>query len=145
MIFFQNRNGDPIQTNVLSCLIDGTYKYQNTPFEDELPSDWSNDHIRISKDWEEVEGSILKELSESKDSKIMLVSAYASFKAGANMQYEIPDSLDFVKGDNWETNGVRLKKDWDAVYVQCPSAYLMMSEDGNEFTLRKAFIMPCSP
>ena len=138
MIFFQNRNGDPIQTNVLSCLIDGTYKYQNTPFEDELPSDWSNDHIRISKDWEEVEGSILKELSESKDSKIMLVSAYASFKAGANMQYEIPDSLDFVKGDNWETNGVRLKKDWDAVYVQCPSAYLMMSEDGNEFTFEKS-------
>ena len=78
------------KTNVLSCLIDGTYKYQNTPFEDELPSDWSNDHIRISKDWEEVEGSILKELSESKDSKIMLVSAYASFKAGANMQYEFP-------------------------------------------------------
>lgn len=38
MIFFQNRNGDPIQTNVLSCLIDGTYKYQNTPFEDELKS-----------------------------------------------------------------------------------------------------------
>lgn len=145
MIFFQNRNGDPIQTNVLSCLIDGTYKYQNTPFEDELPSDWSNDHIRISKDWEEVEGSILKELSESKDSKIMLVSAYASFKAGANMQYEIPDSLDFVKGDNWETNGVRLKKDWDAVYVQCPSAYLMMSEDAMSLLLRKAFIMPCSP
>lgn len=98
----------------------------------------TNDHIRISKDWEEVEGSILKELSESKDSKIMLVSAYASFKAGANMQYEIPDSLDFVKGDNWETNGVRLKKDWDAVYVQCPSAYLMMSEDGNEFTFEKS-------
>lgn len=90
MIFFQNRNGDPIQTNVLSCLIDGTYKYQNTPFEDELPSDWSNDHIRISKDWEEVEGSILKELSESKDSKIMLVSAYASFKAGANSSMKFP-------------------------------------------------------
>ena len=138
MIFFQNRNGDPIQTNVLSCLIDGTYKHQNTSFEDELPSDWSNDHIRISKDWEEVEGEILKELSESKDSKIMLVSAYASFKAGANMQYEIPDGLDFVKGDNWETNGVRLKKDWDAVYVQCPSAYLMMSEDGNESTFEKS-------
>lgn len=90
MIFFQNRNGDPIQTNVLSCLIDGTYKYQNTPFEDELPSDWSNDHIRISKDWEEVEGSILKELSESKDSKIMLVSAYASFKLAPTCSMKFP-------------------------------------------------------
>lgn len=138
MIFFQNRNGDPKQTNVLSCLIDGTFKNQKTKFEDELPTNWSNEHIRISKDWEEVEGTILKELSESKDSKIMLVSAYASFKAGANMQYEIPDGLDFVKGDNWETNGVRLKKDWDAVYVQCPSAYLMMSENGNESTFEKS-------
>ena len=68
----------------------------------------------------------------------MLVSAYASFKAGANMQYEIPEGLDFVKGDNWETNGEKLKKDWDAVYVQCPSAYLMMSEDGNESTFEKS-------
>ncbi|MBR5972515.1 MAG: hypothetical protein IK017_07675 [Paludibacteraceae bacterium] len=138
MIFFQNRNGDPKQTNVLSCLIDGTFKNQKTKFEDELPIDWSNEHIRISKDWEEVEGTILKELSESKDSKIMLVSAYASFKAGANMQYEVPDGLDFIKGDNWEKNGERLKKDWDAIYVQCPSAYLMMSEDGNESTFEKS-------
>ena len=30
MIFFQNRNGDPIQANVLSCLIDGSYKNQNS-------------------------------------------------------------------------------------------------------------------
>ena len=86
MIFFQNRNGDPIQTNVLSCLIDGTYKYQNTPFEDELPSDWSNDHIRISKDWEEVEGSILKELSESKDSKILSSTYKCNFLGADNKQ-----------------------------------------------------------
>lgn len=138
MIFFQNRNGDPKQTNVLSCLIDGSFKNQKTIFEDELPTDWSNEHIRISKDWEEVEGTILKELSESKDSKIMLVSAYASFKAGANMQYEVPDGLDFIEGDNWPTNGERPKKDWDAIYVQCPSAYLMMSEDGNESTFEKS-------
>lgn len=138
MIFFQNRNGDPIQTNVLSCLIDGSYKDQKSPFIDEIPENWSNGHIKISKDWEDIEGSILKELSESKDAKIMLVSAYASFKAGANMQYWIPEGLDFIKGDNWETEGERLKKDWDAVYVQCPSAYLMMSEDGNESTFEKS-------
>lgn len=138
MIFFQNRTGDPIQTNVLSCLIDGSYKNQQHPFEDELPKDWKNDHIRISKDWEEVEGSILKELSESKDSKIMLISAYQSFKAGANLQYDVPEDLDFIQGDNWETDGEKLKKDWDAVYVQCPSAYLMMGEDGNESTYEKS-------
>ena len=61
---------------------------------------------------------ILSELSNSKDAKIMLVSAYASFKAGANMQYKIPVGLDYIKGDNWETNEERLKKDWDAVYLQ---------------------------
>lgn len=55
MIFFQNRIGDPIQTNVLSCLIDGSYKQQKSVFEDELPEDWTNEHIRISKNWEEVE------------------------------------------------------------------------------------------
>ena len=136
MIYFQNRNGDPIQANVLSCLIDGSYKNQNSSFIDELPRDWSNEHIRISKDWEEVEDKILSELSKSKDAKIMLVSAYASFKAGANMQYEVPDGLDFIQGDNWETE--RLKKDWDAMYLQCPTAYLMMNEDGNESTFEKS-------
>lgn len=136
MIFFQNRNGDPIQANVLSCLIDGSYKNQNSSFIDELPRDWSNEYIRISKDWEEVEDKILSELSKSKDAKIMLLSAYASFKAGANMQYEVPDGLDFIQGDNWETE--RLKKDWDAMYLQCPTAYLMMNEDGNESTFEKS-------
>lgn len=138
MIFFQNRIGDPIQTNVLSCLIDGSFKQQGSIFEDELPTDWNNKHIRISKDWEEVEGSILKELSESKDAKIMLVSAYASFKAGANMQYNVPEGLDFLQGDNWEKEGEQLKKDWDAVYLQCPKSYLTMTEDGNETTYEKS-------
>lgn len=138
MIFFQNRNGNPIQANVLSCLIDGSYKKQKTIFDEELPTDWKNEHVEISKDWEEVEGSILKKLSESKDSKIMLISAYASFKAGANMQYDIPNDLDFLPGDNWEKEGEQLKKDWDAVYLQCPKAYLTMNEDGNEITYEKS-------
>lgn len=138
MIFFQNRIGDPIQTSVLSCLIDGSYKNQNSAFDDDLPRDWNNEHIETTKDWDEVEGKILKKLSENKDSKIMLVSAYASFKAGANMQYEVPDGLDFIQGDNWQVPGQKLKKDWDAIYVQCPSAYLMMAEDGNEQTFEKS-------
>lgn len=138
MIFFQNRTGDSIQTNVLSCLIDGTFKNQPSTFNGELPTDWENKHIRISKDWEIVEGSILKELSENKDAKIMLVSAYASFKAGANMQYNIPEGLDFLQGDNWETENEQLKKDWDAVYLQCPKSYLTMAEDDNETTYEKS-------
>lgn len=66
MIFFQNRNGDPIQTNVLSCLIDGTYKYQNTPFEDELPSDWSNDHIRFQKIGKRLKGQFSKNSAKAR-------------------------------------------------------------------------------
>lgn len=139
MIFFQNRTGDKdkSQINVLSSLIDGTYTEMETPLEDELPSDWENRHIRISRDWEEVESNILAELSNDKDTKLMLVSAYGSFKAGANMQYEIPEGLDYISGDNWETEGVKLKKDWDAIYLQSPTGYLMMNDDGNEMTFEK--------
>lgn len=139
MLYFQNRTGDKDrdQINVLSCLIDGSYeKYPE--LEDIIPSDWENDHIRISKDWEEVESSILKELSENKNTKLMLVSAYASFKAGANMQYEIPDSLDYIAGDSWNSSSKKLKKDWDSIYLQTPTSYLMMNEDGNEQTFEKS-------
>jgi hypothetical protein len=68
----------------------------------------------------------------------MLISAYGSFKAGTNLQYEIPDGLDYIAGDNWTNEGDRLKKDWDAIYVQAPTAYLMMSEDGSESTYEKS-------
>ena len=141
MIFFQNRTGDKdkLQIQTLSSLIDGSYKDMPSKLEDELPEDWNNCHIRISKDWDEVENEILTKLSQNKDSKIMLVSAYGSFKAGTNMQYEIPEGLDYVSGDNWTEEGKRLKKDWDAVYLQSPTGYLMMSEDGYESTFEKSF------
>ncbi len=129
MIYFQNKTGDKDkeQFNIISCLIEGNYPYA---IEDELPSDWENDHIRTSKDWEEVEGSVLKELSTDKNAKIMLISAYGSFKAGANLQYDIPDGLDVVSGDNWKTDGDKMKKDWDAMFLQAPTSYLVMNEDG---------------
>ena len=141
MIFFQNRTGDKdkLQIQTLSSLIDGSYKDMPSELEDDLPEDWNNCHIRISKDWDEVENEILAELSENKDAKIMLVSAYGSFKAGTNMQYTIPEGLDFISGDNWEEEGKNLKKDWDAVYLQSPTGYLMMSEDGYESTFEKSF------
>ena len=141
MIFFQNRTGDKdrCQIHVLSCLIDGSFQEMTPQLNGEIPTDWTNSHIRISKDWDEVEKDILTELSQNKDSKIMLVSAYGSFKAGTNMQYAIPEDLDYISGDNWETEGETLKKDWDAVYLQSPTGYLMMAEDGYESTFEKSF------
>lgn len=85
-----------------------------------------------------MESNILSKLSKDKDAKLMLISAYGSFKAGANMQYEIPEGLDYISGDNWISEGEKLKKDWDAIYVQSPTAYLMMNEDGNEATYEKS-------
>lgn len=113
MIYFQNRTGDKDknQINVLSCLIDGTFKYMDCTLEDEIPTSWINEHICISKDWEDVESNILSKLSKDKDAKLMLISAYGSFKAGANMQYEIPEGLDYISGDNWISEGEKLKKD----------------------------------
>ena len=141
MIFFQNRTGDKdrLQIQTLSCLIDGSYRDMESKLDGDFPDDWNNIHIRISKDWEEVETDILSELGKNKDAKIMLVSAYGSFKAGTNMQYEIPEGLDYVSGDNWKEDGYKLKKDWDAVYLQSPTGYLMMSEDGYESTFEKSF------
>lgn len=140
MIYFQNRTGDKdkAQINILSSLIDGSFKNMPCTLEDELPSNWDNEHIRISKDWEDVKANILSELSQDKDAKLMLISAYGSFKAGANLQYEIPEGLDYASGDNWISEGEKLKKDWDAIYVQSPTAYLMMNEDGNEATFEKS-------
>ena len=140
MIFFQNRTGDKDknQIQVLSSLIDGSYVFMPSKMNDVIPDDWDNTHIRITREWETVENNILKELGDNKDAKIMLVSAYNSFKAGTNMQYNIPEGLDFVSGDNWETDRLKLKKDWDAVYLQSPTAYLMMNEDDTETSYEKS-------
>lgn len=140
MIYFQNRTGDKDrdQIQLLSCLIDGSYKDQESSLDDEVPNNWINKRIRISKDLEDVETKILPELSQDKDAKLMLITAYGSFKAGTNLQYEIPEGLDYIAGDNWANKGDKLKKDWDAVYVQSPTAYLMMSDDGSESTYEKS-------
>ncbi len=139
MIYFQNRTGyrDYDQFQVLSCLIDGSYKNMQSKFDSEIPSDWTNAHLRTSNNFEELEKGILKELGESKDAKIFFVSAYGSFKAGTNMQYDIPDGLDYVSGDDWDIEGDCLQKDWDAVYLQSPTGYLMVNEDGSELTSEK--------
>ena len=141
MIFFQNRTGekDRDQIITLSCLIDGTYEEMLSKLDGEIPTDWKNCHIWITKELEDVENNILVKLSEDKDAKIMLVSAYGSFKAGTNMQYDIPEGLDYISGDNWVEDGKKLKKDWDALYLQSPTNYLVMNEDGQELTFEKSF------
>ena len=140
MLFFQNRTGDKdkLQIHIISSLIDGSYKTMEGGLEDELPEKWENQHIRISKDWKDVEENILTRLSSDKEEKLMLVSAYGSFKAGANMQYSIPQGLKYLAGDNWEKEEGKLKKDWDAIFLQSPTAYLMMSDGISESDFEKS-------
>ena len=136
MIYFQNPTGDKSQNDfvVISCLIDGSYKNEEfSVLDGEIPTNWSNPHIEVSKDFEYVENNILGKLSTDKDAKIMLISAYGSFKAGTNLQYSIPEGMDYISGDSWEIEEDIHKKDWDAVYLQSPTAYLMMN-DGNEMS-----------
>ena len=139
MIYFQNRTGyrDYNQFQVLSCLIDGSYKNMQSKFDGDIPSDWINGHLCTSNNLEELEKGILKKLGDSKDAKLFFVSAYGSFKAGTNMQYDIPEGLEYVSGDGWDIEGERLQKDWDAVYLQSPTGYLMVNEDGSEMTSEK--------
>ncbi len=140
MIFFQNRTGDKDlnQYTTISCLIDGTFNNMPSSLDIDIPDDWFNNHLFVSKDLEEVENSILTKLSNNKDSKIMLVSAYGSFKAGTNLQYIIPDGLKCLLGESWEIEGEKQKKDWDAMYLQSPTGYLVVSEDGTELTSERS-------
>lgn len=140
MLYFQNRSSykDTVQMNVIACLIDGTYKdyLKDDDFEVGLP-DWKNEHIFITNKLEEVEKELLPSLSSNKLIKRMLVTAYGSFKAGANLQYQVPFGQMFLKGDNWENNDGMLKKDWDAIFLQCPKSYLTFNEEGIESTYEK--------
>ena len=135
MLFFQNRAAHTYkrEMNVIACLIDGSYKQKmkEDDFEEGLP-DWLNDHLFMSNNLKEVEDKVLKKLSDGSLSKVMLVTAYGSFKAGANLQYQVPEGMDFEKGDNWEEDESKLKKDWDAVYLQSPTSYLSFNDDGQE-------------
>lgn len=135
MLFFQNRAAHTYkrQMNVIACLMDGSYKQmlKEEDFEDGLP-DWTNDHLFMSNNLKEVEDKVLKRLSDGSLSKVMLVTAYGSFKAGANLQYQIPEGISYEQGDNWEKDTALLKKDWDAVYLQSPTSYMTINDDGLE-------------
>ncbi len=135
MLYFQNRaaSKDRVQMNVIASLIDGSYKdkVKEGDFEDALP-EWTNKHLAFSNSLSEVEGTVLVGLSDGTIDKVMLVTAYGSFKAGANLQYQIPQGLRFEKGDNWETDETKLKKDWDAIYLQSPTSYLTLNDVSDE-------------
>lgn len=141
MLYFQNRasSKDSVQMNVIASLVDGTYKQylHDDDFEDGLPTHWKNDKLLATNKLEDVENALLPDLSNDKSAKKMLVTAYNSFKAGANLQYKIPEGLKCLKGDNWETNEDNLKKDWDAIYLQSPTSYITFSDDGMESTYEK--------
>ncbi len=134
MLYFQNQSGNSYaaQLNIISSLIDGSYTDQPSTIDDELPKDWYNEHISYSKDMTSVKKEVLAPLSADKDKKIMLVSAYNTFKAGANLQYDIPEDADCIYGDNWINAGTIMKKDWDAIYLQKPTHYLSLTADPNE-------------
>lgn len=139
MLYFQNRSGDyeASQLHVISCLIDGSFtKFEE--WDDEFPSNWKNEHIETTKDWDDFQERVLKNLGSDKNTKVMLVTAYASFKAGANMQYEIPYDLETITGDTWESEEMKPKKDWDAIFLQEPTNYLSMNADVDTHTFETA-------
>lgn len=134
MLYFQNRLADkeaPI-LNALACLIDGSFTQMPSEWDDEIPQDWVNSNLAITKEAEEVNLNILIKLQADKNTRVMLVAAYGSFKAGSNLQYNIPSGSDCLVGDNWTSDNSAWKKDWDAIYVQAPTAYLLMNESAFE-------------
>ena len=123
MIFFQNKKAshDYEQFHKVARMIDGTYKQDIHDANNKKISPY----IEITNKAEDLEERILPKLSGDKNAKVMLVCAYGSFKAGVNMQYQIPEGLEnCIRGDNWETDKKKHKKDWDAIYVQTPTNYM---------------------
>lgn len=139
MLFFQNRLGerDKIQYTVLACLIDGTYRNFGilNPYIKSLPTEWENKRLLFTKDREEIELKAQNILEKNNKAKLMLVAAYNSFKAGANLQYKVPDGANCVYGDDWSELDERKKKDWDAIYVDLPTNYL--SQDNNDLSRKE--------
>lgn len=135
MIYFQNQLGkrNKDKYTVLACLIDGTFKRQIEAGDMEIyykiPSTWKCDTLIFTNKYEEQQKEVNRRLKESSKAKVMLVAAYNSFKAGANLQYLIPNGVPCLYGDDWNMNKRTRKKDWDSVYLDLPTSYLSLSED----------------
>lgn len=129
MLFFQNKTGmakeDSKMFHRIARMIDGTYKDEHR---DKYGTPIAK-YIEITNKSEDLENDILPKLENDKDKKIMLVCAYGSFKAGVNMQYKVPvDADNCIKGENWEQDETKHKKDWDAIYLQAPSNYMSIDK-----------------
>lgn len=132
MLYFQNQSAKTErasqQFRIISCLVDGSYKTQ--PYEEfdmELPKNWKNRHLFMFDDLRHLEQDLLKRFGTDRNTKVMMIAAYGSLKAGVNLQYTIPEGLDCLKGDNWQEEN--LKKDWDSIYLQLPTNYLTIEND----------------
>lgn len=135
MIYFQNQLGkkNKDKYTVLACLIDGTFKRQidagNMEIYYKIPSTWENDTLIFTNKYEEQQKEVDKKLEKNAKAKVMLVAAYNSFKAGANLQYSIPKGIPCLYGDDWNMNKSTKKKDWDSIYLDLPTSYLSQNED----------------
>ena len=151
MIYFQNNNVNVTQANIISSLIDGYYKNYikedskdstkenlNNPLKYGLPHNWTNPHLKITNNLDELNNTTLKEFGSNKDAKIMLICPYASFKAGANLQYKVPPKLKILHS-KYSTKG-NVYKDWDAIFLQCPRSYLTINKDNYEKDLYKIML-----
>lgn len=128
LIYFQNPSGDNHRDilTALACLVDGTFESMPGILDDHIPTVWNNPALCFSKDEDEIKSC----LKERADKKLVLITAYATFKAGANLQYPVPSNLhDVYFGEHWDDETI--EKDWDAVYLQTPTCYPLHPADEN--------------
>lgn len=130
LMYFQNKTGkdeyDRKQVMLLASLIDGSYKDSGVRLDScDLP-EISNKSILISNNTGEVKEKVRETVGRDPDAKLMLVTAYNSFKAGENLQYGYPDGLSVLEGNTWNDNKT---KDWDAIYVEEPSHHFTIKRE----------------
>lgn len=94
--------------------------------------------IQINGDnYEDVKDEILGRLSEGQ--KIMVITAYQTLGAGQNLQYDVPDDLAdkrvWVRRELPNYDVVSREKDFDAVYLDDPTAIGPQIEYGKKGTL----------
>lgn len=139
MLYFKNRSGskkgvdddDEYQYNIIACLIDGEINenMERSLNNDGLPSKdfCKSEHLYTTGDYKEVKANVLKKLSEDKNARILLYTAYGSFQVGINFQYRAPDGLEYLIGKSWDADDARHEKDFDAIYLQAPTNYISIN------------------
>lgn len=129
MIYFQNKSGmesiDKSQIMCIAGLIDGSFDFEEIQVE--LP-DFEDENVLVSNDTNAVKRRITETIGKDSRQKLMLVTAYNSFKAGENLQYEYAEGTHVLLGNSWDGGK---EKDWDAVYLQQPTNYYRTSSVEN--------------